>query len=134
MGTTINPIHIYSDPAFYSELPCSVVSDEFLDIFLDSPRKVRNAFTILKCHNNSKTNITFLPTNKLTKRQIYYNMDCLREFELLEVVAKVPSSGLVDMYGVPLTFDKYTYMIAPFHFFPETIEQYNYALHLWEQL
>ena len=127
-------IDCYTHPQFNNNIPGAIVSDESLEIIMAAPKKSKKAFIILKNHYNPKTNIAFLPTDKLTHRQLTYRVDCLKVYEVLGFIKKVPTTGLVNMYGVPQNFDKYTYMIAPDHFLPKTIEDYIYASHLWSQL
>ena len=130
----MNAVDIYTHPDFSRTIPCSIVSDESLDMIMTAPKKSRKAFLILKNHYNPKTNICFLPTNDFTQRQLTYRVDCLKVYELLGLIKPVPTAGLVSIYGVPLTFDKYTYIISPEHFLPPTMEDYFYALYLWSQL
>ena len=130
----MNAIDIYTHPDFQTTIPCSIVSDDSLDMIMTTPRKSRKAFIILKNHYSPKTNICFLPTDTFTQRQLTYRVDCLKVYELLGLIKPVPTTGLVNLYGVPQEFDKYTYMIDPDHFLPKTIEDYFYASHLWEQL
>jgi hypothetical protein len=115
---------LYDDPT---------IKPDLVDLMGQLDKGSTALFVQIKQNTNPRTGVAYLDPKDMSRGQLNNRSKYFKELRALDMVRRVPVTGLQSCTGLDLAFRKHTFMIHPQLIYPiSTFE--DEIRHLWSQL